>query len=168
VRIAIVLILILLLGAVSAASWSGFHSVRGRLARQREAIASEWAQVDLAIERRAGLVAHLEPSARAADAALWNQLHAAAAALEASATPADKIRANDRLSALLAGLPRTEPGATLQRLSDAENRIDVERRRYNEMLEHYNADIQHFPDNIVAAIAGFSRDDAYLPTPTGQ
>ena len=35
------------------------------------------------------------------------------------------------------------------------------------MLEHYNAQIQRFPDNIVASIAGFARDDAYLPTDAG-
>jgi LemA protein len=165
VRIAVIAIFVVCVLAI--AFWTTFRSARERLVRQREAIASEWAQVDLALEGRADLVTSLQP-ASAADAALWKQLHAAAAALEAAATPADKIRANERLSALLDRLPRSEPAATRQRLSDAEDRIDVERRRYNEMLEHYNAAIQHFPDNIVAAIAGFSRDDAYLPTATGQ
>ena len=55
----------------------------------------------------------------------------------------------------------------MERLSDAENRIAVERRRYNEMLEHYNALIQRFPDNIVAWLAGFRRDPNYLPTDAG-
>ena len=165
-RIAVILIFVVCVLAI--AFWSQFRSARERLVRQREAIASEWAQVDLALEGRADLVGRLEPPARAADAAFWKQLHAAAAAVEAAATPGDKIRANDRLSALLDRLPRTGRSATLERLSDAENRVDIERRRYNEMLEHYNADIQRFPDNIVAAIAGFSRDDAYLPTATGQ
>jgi hypothetical protein len=56
-------------------------------------------------------------------------------------------------------------GEELQRLSDAENRIAVERRHYNDMLEHYNALIQRFPENIVAGLAGFRRNGDYLPTP---
>jgi len=88
----------------------------------------------------------------------------AVAELERALAPADKIRANSELSAALAKLPRPKSEEALDRLSDAENRIAVERRRYNEMLEHYNALIQRFPDNIVARLAGFQRDPNYLPT----
>jgi len=94
-------------------------------------------------------------------------LNSAASTLASASTPRARIDANNRVSALLARVPKTGSGAVLQRLSDAENRIAVERRRYNEMLEHYNAQIQRFPDNIVASIAGFARDDAYLPTDAG-
>jgi LemA protein len=43
----------------------------------------------------------------------------------------------------------------------------VERRKYNEVLEHYNVEIQKFPSNIVAGIAGFTRNDAYFKTEPG-
>ena len=36
--------------------------------------------------------------------------------------------------------------------------------KYNDVLEHYNAQIQRFPDNIVASMSGFSRNDAYFKT----
>jgi len=43
----------------------------------------------------------------------------------------------------------------------------VERRKYNEVLQHYNAQIQRFPDNIVASLSGFTRNDAYFSTEPG-
>jgi hypothetical protein len=41
------------------------------------------------------------------------------------------------------------------------------RRKYNEALEHYNAQIQQFPENVVASIAGLTRNDAYFKTEPG-
>jgi LemA protein len=163
------LLVILVVGVLAVVAWSKYSTVSADLAAQREAIESEWSLVDAALERRAELVPKLRPaeSRAGAGAAVWSELASAASALAAAATPRAKIEANNRVSALLAQLPPTESAAALQRLSDAENRIAVERRRYNEMLEHYNAQIQRFPDNIVASLAGFSRDDAYLPTDTG-
>jgi LemA protein len=52
-------------------------------------------------------------------------------------------------------------------LSGSENRIAVERRKYNEALEHYNASIDMFPGNCVASLAGFHRNDAYFKTEPG-
>jgi LemA protein len=49
-------------------------------------------------------------------------------------------------------------------LTDTDNRIMVARRKYNEALERYNASLAVFPHNVVAAISGFSRDDAYFST----
>lgn len=161
------LLISLAVGVFAVAAWSKYSTVRADLAAQRDAIEAEWPLVDAALERRAELISKLRPAEPRADAAVWSELTGAAAALAAATTPRAKIDANNRISALLVQLPRSESGASLQRLSDAENRIAVERRRYNEMLEHYNAQIQRFPDNIVASIAGFARDDAYLPTEAG-
>ena len=49
-------------------------------------------------------------------------------------------------------------------MKEAENAVAIERRKYNELLEHYNAQLRRFPDNIVARISGFSRIDAYVIT----
>lgn len=170
-RLALILLVILILGALAYGAWNEFHAVRAELVSQREAIGSEWAQVDLAMQRRADLILTLEPPTRRAtyrEAGLWLELREACAKLAAAVTPAARIQANMRVSELLSQVTKLESSATLQRLADAENRIDVERRRYNEMLEHYNAEIQRFPENIVASLAGFHRDDAYLPTATGH
>jgi len=162
------LLTILLAGALAVGAWSKYSAVRADLVRQREAIDSEWSLVDIALQRRAELISKLlPPRGRVGAEELWSELEKASAALEAATSPRAKIDANNRISALLAELPGTEPTQAMLRLSDAENRIAVERRRYNELLEHYNAQIQRFPDNIVASLAGFSRDDAYVPTDGG-
>ena len=162
------LLVVLVVGVLAVGAWSKYSTVRADLAAQREAIESEWSLVDGALERRADLILKLVPAERTgATAAVWSELGRAASSLAAAATPQAKIDANNRISALMVQLSPTDSTDVLQRLSDAENRIAVERRRYNEMLEHYNAQIQRFPDNIVASIAGFARDDAYLPTAAG-
>jgi hypothetical protein len=40
----------------------------------------------------------------------------------------------------------------------------VERQKYNDQLEHYNAQLQRFPANVVAVLSGISRIDAYVRT----
>jgi LemA protein len=161
----LLLVNLLLLG-LALAAWGEYTEVRARLTEQQEAIGTEWTRVDLAMQARADLVSKLiPPSAKGGrEAGARDELLRAAGALETAAAPAAKIRANSALSAALAKLPRPKSEEVVERLSDAENRIAVERRRYNEMLEHYNALIQRFPDNIVAWLAGFRRDPNYLPT----
>jgi LemA protein len=51
-------------------------------------------------------------------------------------------------------------------LSGTENRIAVERRKYNEIVQKYNTDIALFPDNIAASMFGFHREDAYFKADT--
>ena len=87
-----------------------------------------------------------------------------------------KIQANERLSAdlgatsgdggeLSAAALRREGFCSLQDdIAGTENGIAVERRKYNEILEHYNAQIQRFPDNVVASLSGFRRNDNYFRT----
>ena len=54
-------------------------------------------------------------------------------------------------------------------LADTENRIAVERRRYNEAIQDYNTYIGLFPNNIFAGWAGFKPNNAYFAaTETGR
>ena len=52
-------------------------------------------------------------------------------------------------------------------LAGTENRIAIERRRYNETVQDYNTYIGLFPNNIVASLSGFARNDAYFKTDEG-
>jgi LemA protein len=52
-------------------------------------------------------------------------------------------------------------------LAGTENRIAVERRRYNETLQDYNTYISLFPNNLIASMSGFSRNDAYFKADEG-
>jgi LemA protein len=94
-------------------------------------------------------------------------------------SPADKIAANGqldgalgRLLALSENYPQLRSNENFLRLQDelagTENRIAVERRRYNETVQAYNTYIGLFPNNIVASISGFKRDDAYFKADEGS
>ena len=49
-------------------------------------------------------------------------------------------------------------------LAGTENRVAIERRRYNQTVQGYNTYIQLFPNNLVASFSGFDREDAYFET----
>jgi LemA protein len=145
------LIIILILVVVGVAGGGKFVSVRNDLVNKREAINAQWSQVDVVLQRRADLIPNLVETVKAFakhETEVFTNIANARAALAGARNPQEKIAANDQLSG-------------------TENRISVERRKYNEVLQHYNAQIQRFPDNIVASMSGFTRNDAYFSTEPG-
>ena len=169
------LVLIALLGV------SKYYSVRNDLVTQREGVNAQWSNVDVVLQRRADLIPNLVNTVKgfaAHETEVYKAIADARAALAGGKTPQEKIAANDQLSNALSRLlvitenyPQLRSNENFLRLQDelagTENRIAVERRKYNETLEHYNVEIQKFPANIVAGIAGFSRNDAYFKTEPG-
>jgi LemA protein len=172
---ALIAIAVLVLAAVAAGA---LVSARGGLAAQREAIAAEWPSVAGALQRRAELVANLAQTVRGVAGAgnpVFDDIAAARADLSSGSTAQQQIQANSRLmqaSARLFLLTEQYPKLGSRRdyrkigdeIKEAENAVAIERRKYNELLEHYNAQLRRFPDNIVARISGFSRIDAYVIT----
>ncbi|MBV9746470.1 MAG: LemA family protein [Acidobacteriia bacterium] len=175
-----VLIGVLAIGAVLAAA--RFATVRRQLQTERQEVDAAWQEVDSALEERASLIPSLAEALERASpqhgAAVSGSVSKAREALANGRTPEEKIAANSRLSNALARLlelseryPKLRSDKNFTRLEEAiggtENRIAVERRKYNESLEHYNSSIQMFPGNIVGAFAGFRRNDAYFQTDPG-
>jgi LemA protein len=158
-----------------------YFSVRNDLVTKREAVNAQWSDVDVVLQRRADLIPNLVNTVKgfaAHETEVYKSIADARAALMGGRTPQDKIAANDQLSGALSRLlviaenyPQLKSNENFRRLQDelagSENRIAVERRKYNEALERYNVQIQKFPDNIVAGIAGFPRNDAYFKTEAG-
>ena len=73
-----------------------------------------------------------------------------------------------RLLVIAENYPQLRSNENFLQLQDeiagTENRIAVERRKYNEALQRYNTSSSLFPDNIVASLSGFTRNDAYFKT----
>jgi LemA protein len=151
---------------------------RQGLTAQREAIHSEWPNVSAALERRGLVVAKLAEIVKGYSKtgdAVFNDIAEARSVLSVGSTPQQEIQANSRLMEASARLflfaeryPKLNAGReyrrTMEEMKEAENAVALERRKYNELLEHYNAQLQRFPDNIAARISGFSRIDDYVIT----
>jgi LemA protein len=175
------LIAIPALAVLALGAGGEFFAVRGKLAAERDAVNNAWTGAEAALERRADLVpelAELMKGFAPHESAIFAKTADAGAALAHGRTPREKIAANDRLSGALSSLlvlsenyPAlgSDPNFTrLEReLATAENNIAIERRKYNELLERYNTSLQIFPDNLVAHLAGFAYNGAYLNTGPG-
>jgi LemA protein len=154
-------------------------NIRGDLVAERQTIDADWAQVDAALEHRAGIVYELTGLVRAEAPAESSAILTAGDAcqqLSRARSRQEKIQANAGLDNSLARLmlvvenyPKLEGGKKygdlLAALQGADNQIAVARRKYNEAVEHYNAGIDLFPNNIVASVARLGKIDAYFQTP---
>jgi LemA protein len=179
VKIALIVLAVLLVLGMGACS--KYVGVRNELVTQREAVTAAWSTVDVALQRRSDLIPNLVETVKgfaAHETEVFKNIGDARAALGGARTPAEKIVANDQLSGALSRLlvisenyPLLRSNENFLRLQDelagTENRIAVERRKYNETLQAYNTAIQLFPNNIVAGMSGFTRNDAYFKTEPG-
>lgn len=136
-----------------------------------EAVKSSWAQVENQLQRRFDLIPNLVETvkgyAKQEKDVLVEVTNARAKVGGAGSVP-DKIAANNQLSGALSRLlivveryPDLKSNQNFMRLQDelagTENRVAVERRRYNEVVQTYNVAIRSFPGNIVAGIFGFAK-----------
>ncbi len=174
----IVLVVIVLL-----VIWAGstFVSHRNEMVRKRETVNAAWSQVDVVLQRRADLIPNLVQTVKGFathEEKVFGDIAAARAAMAGAKTPQEKIAANGQLDSALSRLlvvvenyPQLRSNENFLRLQDelagTENRIAIERRRYNETVQDYNTYISLFPNNIVASLSGFTRNDAYFKTEEG-
>src|SRR6516164_4686323 len=175
------LVILVLLLVVALIFGSMYVSRRNQMAIKREAVNAAWAQVDVVLQRRADLIPNLVETVKgiaAQEQKVFGDIAAARAALIGAKTPADKIAANGQLDSALGRLlvvvenyPQLKSNENFMRLQDelagTENRIAVERRRYNGAVQDYNTYISLFPNSLIAGFAGFTRNDAYFKTEEG-
>jgi LemA protein len=178
-KVALVILAILLV--IGLFVGSSFVSRRNQMAIKREAVNAAWSQVDVVLQRRADLIPNLVETVKgyaAQEVTVFGDIAKARSALLNAPTPADKIAANQRLDSALGRLllivenyPQLKSNENFLRLQDelagTENRIAVERRRYNDTLQDYNTYLSLFPNNIIAGMSGFTRNDAYFKADEG-
>ena len=173
--VVVLLILVLILGG-------SFVSRRNQMAVKREAVNAAWSQVDVVLQRRADLIPNLVATVKGFavhEEQVFSEIAQARSALIGARTPADKIAANGALDSALSRLlvitenyPQLKSNENFLRLQDelagTENRIAVERRRYNDVVQEYNTFISLFPNSLVASMSGFTRNDAYFKADEGS
>jgi LemA protein len=158
-------------------------TIRKDLVAERETIGTDWEQVNSALEQRAAIIPNVTQAVQAqipagvhSETAAVVAVNDARNALSRAPGQHEKIQANARLDEALArlmllveGYPKLEGskqyGDLLEALKGADYQIAVARRKYNEAVEHYNARIEMFPNNIVASVSRLGKIDAYFQTP---
>ncbi len=149
--------------------------VYNTIVRNNVTVNEKWGQVQNVLQRRADLIPNLVQTVKgyaAHEKEIFENVAAARAKLAGARTPDEAMKANaevssglSRLLAIVENFPQLKADQTFIRLMDelagAENRIAVERMRYNEAVSNYNKSISVFPNNLIAGFGGF-RDKAFF------
>src|SRR6202790_5429864 len=171
-----VLIVIAILALIAFAAFGQYVGVRNTLVTKNEAVKASWSQVDIVLQRRADLIPNLVATVKGIaqqEQTVFGDIAKARSALLSAGNPTDKIAANQqldgalgRLLAIVENYPQLKSNENFLRLQDdlagTENRIAVERKRYNDALQDYNTYVGLFPNNIFARWSGFQRNNAYF------
>jgi LemA protein len=174
-----VLIIVVVIALLCVGQYVG---VKNTLVSKNEAVRSAWSQVDVVLQRRADLIPNLVETVKAyakQEQTVFGDIAKARSALLSAGTPQDKIAANNQLDGAIGRLlvivenyPQLKSNENFMRLQDelagTENRIAVERKRYNDTLQDYNTYVQQFPASIFAGWAGFKKNDAYFTASEGS
>ena len=175
-RQALLVVLLLATGTVSSGcSYNQFVA-------QEEALKTQWAQVENQLQRRNDLIPNLVETTKGIaqqERDVFGQIAESRAKLAGARTPEQTIQAANEQSAALARLlvivenyPQLRSNETFNRLMDelagTENRVAVERMRYNERVQEYNTARRQFPSNITASLFGFREYPVFNAPPEAE
>jgi LemA protein len=156
--------------------FGSYVTAKNHMVQLNEDVNQSYSQMDVVLQRRLDLIPNLVASVKGyvneEEVVLTNIANARAAVIAASSDRASSIDANKRLDLAISPLlrlqeqyPNLKGNEQFTRLEDelagTENRIAVERRRYNLTLEAYNVYIQQFPNSIWAGMAGYKVRNEY-------
>ena len=167
------------LGVVAAAILiviaSGVSTYNG-IVSKHENITAKWAQVENQLQRRNDLIPNLVETVKgyaSHEKTLLEDVTRARSQWAGAASVNDKIKAANQIDAALGRLllvvenyPNLKADQTFLRLMDelagTENRIAVERMRYNEAVLEFNVAVRMFPGNVVAGMFGYKPATEYF------
>ncbi len=159
-----------------------YISVKNTLVQKNESVKTAWSQVDIVLQRRADLIPNLVETVKGItkqEQTVFGEIAQARSQLLSANGPSDKIAANQRLDGALGRLlalsenyPQLKSNENFLRLQDelagTENRIAVERKRYNDTLRDYNTYVQQFPASLFATSMGYKPNSAYFEASEGS
>lgn len=148
-----------------------FKGTYNSLVTMDEGVKAAWAQVENQLQRRYDLIPNYVETVKgyaAHEKEVFVKVTEARSRVSTATSIDNKIEANNQLSSALARLllvveryPDLKANTNFIRLQDelagTENRISVERYRFNEMVKVYNTKIRSFPTNIIAGMFGFQK-----------
>jgi len=166
--IGIIAIILLIIGG---GMWGTYNS----LVTKSQVIDGQWAQVETQYQRRFDLIPNLVNSVKGymtQEKTIFDNLADARSRYAGATTPDEKAIAGGEVEAALARLLvvmenypdlRSIEAITslMDELSGTENRISVERRKYNEAVRDYNTAIKTFPRNMLAGMFGFTEREYF-------
>jgi LemA protein len=149
----------------------GFYGMYNKMVTMDEGVKTAWAQVENQLQRRMDLIPNYVETVKGYarhEREVFIEVTKARSQVAGATTPSQKIEGNNQLTAALGRLllvveryPDLKANQNFIRLQDelagTENRIAVERMRYNEAVKGYNIYIRRFPNNFLAGIFGFTR-----------
>jgi len=156
--------------------WSSYNS----LVSLNEGADAQWAKVETQYQRRLDLIPNLVNSVKGVltqEQKVFEDIAAARAQYSGATTPNDKaLAANQiesslgRLIAIVESYPTLQSSSNVRdlmtSLEGTENRVSVERTRYNDFIRDYNLSIKRFPSSVSALIFGF-KERAYFEAAKG-
>jgi LemA protein len=149
---------------------------------QEEAIKAQWGQVQNQLQRRNDLIPNLVETVKGYaqhEESVYKDIAESRARLLAAKSPEETIQAANqqtaalgRLLAVVENYPQLRANEQFNRLMDelagTENRIAVERMRYNERIQEYNTTRRKFPSNVTAKMFGFKEYPYFEAPPASQ
>lgn len=156
--------------------WSAYNGFVGK----NEAVDGQWAQVETAYQRRFDLIPNLVNSVKGIfeqEQEVFGTLaeartrYAGARTVDEKAAAATQVEsALGRLLVVVENYPnlRSAESVTnlMAQLEGTENRVSVERRRFNDAVRILNVSVKRFPSNLVARLFGFN-ERAYFEAAEG-
>lgn len=160
---AIIIGIVVIIGLYLSSSYNS-------LVKQNEGVTAQWAQVESQYQRRLDLIPNLVASVQGAmkqETAVFTAIAEARTRYAGAGTPDAKAAAAtqfesafSRLLVVMENYPQLKSIDTVQSLmaevSGTENRVAVERMRYNEMVRDYNVSVKTFPTSLLAGMFGFA------------
>jgi LemA protein len=143
---------------------------------------TQWKKVETEYQRRLDLIPNLVESVKGVmkqEQTIFTAIADARTHYAGATTPEDKTKAANEVETALGRLlvitenyPQLKSSETVQTLiaqiEGTENRISVERNRYNDAIQTYNLKVQRIPSSIVAALTGFHPREAFSAQPGAE
>lgn len=171
----------IILGVIVLILLYGWMSYNG-LVSANENADTQWAQVETQYQRRFDLIPNLVESVKGImkqEQEVFDKLADARARYSGASQPNQKAQAAgevesalSRLLVIVENYPQLKSSENVQNLmtelEGTENRVSVERKRYNDTIRDYNLRVKRFPAKIIASIFGFSERNYFNAAPGAE